>query len=222
MRRIRSYANAVAERFRPRQIILFGSYAYGTPTADSDVDLLIVMAHRGSGPSQATRIRCAIQAPFALDLIVRSPALLQKGIAAGDPFLGEIAVRGKVLYDSARAIVGQKSGSRLQGRKTRTAHVLCFLCQQCVEKYLKARLTEAELKFPRVHDLSLLLSLVVPVEPNWSKHRRDCAALTDHAVEARYPGLPITRSDARSAMKRCERLRLVIRKGLRLRTRSAP
>jgi predicted nucleotidyltransferase len=43
MRVIRQYTREVAERFRPDKIILFGSYAYGTPHADSDVDLLVVM-----------------------------------------------------------------------------------------------------------------------------------------------------------------------------------
>lgn len=40
---IREYARAVAERFHPEKIILFGSHAYGTPHADSDVDILVVM-----------------------------------------------------------------------------------------------------------------------------------------------------------------------------------
>jgi len=41
------FVNRVAEAFRPERVILFGSHAYGTPTADSDVDLLVVMPHEG-------------------------------------------------------------------------------------------------------------------------------------------------------------------------------
>jgi predicted nucleotidyltransferase len=40
---ITHFANAVAERFKPQLIVLFGSYAYGKPNQDSDVDLLIVI-----------------------------------------------------------------------------------------------------------------------------------------------------------------------------------
>ena len=48
MRVIRRYARAIAEEFRPDQIILFGSYAHGTPHEDSDVDLLVVMPARNA------------------------------------------------------------------------------------------------------------------------------------------------------------------------------
>jgi predicted nucleotidyltransferase len=43
LRVIRRYARAIAEEFRPDKIVLFGSYAYGTPHENSDVDLLVVM-----------------------------------------------------------------------------------------------------------------------------------------------------------------------------------
>src|SRR5437588_11960478 len=58
MRLIRRFARQVAERFAPEKIILFGSHAYGTPHADSDVDILVVMRARNE-VSQASRIRLA-------------------------------------------------------------------------------------------------------------------------------------------------------------------
>src|SRR5260370_13748779 len=69
---IRRYARAIAEEFHPDRIILFGSYAYGTPHEDSDVDLLVVMPARNQH-DQAVRILCRLAAPFPLDLIVRTP-----------------------------------------------------------------------------------------------------------------------------------------------------
>lgn len=77
--------------FRPDKFILFGSYAYGAPNADSDVDLLVVMPARDH-ISQAVKIRLALPAPpFALDLLVRSPEKLQRRLAEGDSFLSETA-----------------------------------------------------------------------------------------------------------------------------------
>src|SRR5712691_6598063 len=72
MRVIRRFARQVAERFHPEKIVLFGSYAYGTPHEDSDVDLLVVMPARNEIDT-AIRIQTALLPPFPLDLIVRKP-----------------------------------------------------------------------------------------------------------------------------------------------------
>ena len=71
MSAIRRFAHHVAEKFRPDKIILFGSHAYGTPHADSDVDILVVMPAR-SLHGQAVKIRAAVPRPFAMDQIVRT------------------------------------------------------------------------------------------------------------------------------------------------------
>lgn len=102
-RQIRAYATEVARLFRPRRIILFGSYAYGKPTRDSDVDLLVVMPHRGSGPEQATRIRLSVRAPFPMDLLVRSPRKIRQRLAWGDCFIEEVLEKGKVLYEASHS-----------------------------------------------------------------------------------------------------------------------
>jgi predicted nucleotidyltransferase len=72
---IRRFARAAAEHFQPEKIILFGSYAYGEPHADSDVDILVVMPARNE-IDQAVRIDRQIGPPFPLDLIVRKPKTL--------------------------------------------------------------------------------------------------------------------------------------------------
>jgi predicted nucleotidyltransferase len=97
---IRRYARAVAERFEPEKIILFGSHAYGKPHADSDVDILVVMPARNE-IDQAVRIDRVIDPPFPLDLIVCSPKNLAWRLEEGDSFLQEIMTKGKVLYEKA-------------------------------------------------------------------------------------------------------------------------
>src|SRR5713226_10178236 len=95
MRVIRRFARQVAERFHPDKIILFGSYAYGTPHADSDVDILVIMPARNQ-IDQACRIDDVLDPPFPLDLIVRTPQNLAWRLAEGDSFLREVMAKGKV------------------------------------------------------------------------------------------------------------------------------
>src|SRR5437763_1026891 len=96
MRVIRRFARQVAERFGPDKIILFGSYAYGSPHADSDVDILVVMPARNQ-LDQAVKIELACDPPFPLDIIVRTPHNMQWQLAEGASFLTEISTKGKVL-----------------------------------------------------------------------------------------------------------------------------
>ena len=53
----------------------------------------------------------------------------------------------------------------IRARKNPNYDAACFFAQQCVEKYIKARLVETDVYFKKLHDLSYLLALVVPVEP---------------------------------------------------------
>jgi predicted nucleotidyltransferase len=120
MRAIRRFARQVAERFEPDQIILFGSHAYGAPHADSDVDILVIMPTRNQH-DQAARIRGAVEAPFPMDLIVRTPKSLAWRLADRESFHTEIMTKGKVLYEKSDSGVGSQGGKRLRGgRGTRS------------------------------------------------------------------------------------------------------
>ena len=124
MAAIRRYARQVAERFRPNKIILFGSYAYGTPHEDSDVDLMVVMP-AANHVSQAVRNRLALPAPFPMDLLVRTPDDLRRGLKEEDWFVREVVEKGKVLYEAKNGSVGAKSRighrGRSNDRKRRTS-----------------------------------------------------------------------------------------------------
>jgi predicted nucleotidyltransferase len=103
MRSIRALANKIAHAFQPEKIILFGSYAYGKPKPESDVDLLIVMSTSLRSRQQRLQISRALSPrPFPLDIVVRTPEQVRERIALGDSFLSEIASRGRVLYARAR------------------------------------------------------------------------------------------------------------------------
>ena len=115
LRVIRRFARQVAERFKPDKIILFGSYAYGIPDEDSDVDMLVIMPAR-SQLQKAYLIHRTMDPPFPLDIMVRTPKNMQWRLEEGDWFLREIVARGKVLYEKADAGVGEKSRDRLPRR----------------------------------------------------------------------------------------------------------
>ena len=96
---IQRVSDEIADKFHPDKIILFGSYAYGTPTEDSDVDLLVVLPFEGRKAKKATEIRSAVYAGFAMDLIPITPEKLQHRIEIEDFFLREVVEKGRVLYE---------------------------------------------------------------------------------------------------------------------------
>ena len=100
----------------PQKIILFGSYAYGEPTEDSDLDLLVVMPFEGHPAYQAARIRTQIQSAMPLDLLVRTPEAIAERIAMEDFFMQEAMEQGKVIYEADHAGVDKQSRRRLDKR----------------------------------------------------------------------------------------------------------
>jgi HEPN domain-containing protein len=102
----------------------------------------------------------------------------------------------------------------LRSRKHNRYDVICFHAQQCAEKYLKARLNEANIPFPKTHELSVLLPIVLPVEPLWAVFAAEMRTLETWAVLPRYPGFNATAASARTAVKICRSFRDAARQAL--------
>ena len=100
---INRYVKRLAQEINPRKIVLFGSYAYGHPQPDSDVDLLVIMNTRKRAVYEAVRIQCAVPAPFPVDILVRTPGQIRRRVALGDSFIREVTSQGRVLYEASRA-----------------------------------------------------------------------------------------------------------------------
>src|SRR6202162_44407 len=102
---IKRFARRIAERFHPHKIILFGSYAYGKPHAESDVDLLVIMP-ASDVVNMAIRLSLAFKRQFSFDLIVRTPQQMERGLKDNDWFLREIVEKGRVLYEAKSGDLG--------------------------------------------------------------------------------------------------------------------
>ncbi|MDE0482974.1 MAG: HEPN domain-containing protein [Candidatus Poribacteria bacterium] len=237
---IQATCDDIVREFAPLQVILFGSYAYGTPTEDSDVDLLVVMDIPESETSrQAAEIWQRIPSRFSMDLLVRSPQEIAYRISHNDWFLREITEKGEVLYGHLNFLemplkkekcdmnpltlewIEKAEGDYttvqlLQQSPISSKDVICFHAQQCIEKYLKAWLQEADILAPRTHRLEELLNLIVPIIPNWNSWHTDFSTLSKHAVDFRYPGKSATAENAEHAAKICNQVRQAIREALKL------
>ncbi len=103
-----------------------------------------------------------------------------------------------------------------RARRTPNYDGACFHAQQCAEKYIKARLQEANISFPKTHDLAELLNLAITVEPLWEALRPGATLLSRLAVEVRYPGRSVGKPEAKEAIAICRELRRIIRGSLGL------
>jgi len=98
MNRIQDLAARIAREFKPEKIVLFGSYAYGHPTSDSDVDLLVILKFDGKPVRKAIEIRNRVNPRLPLDLLVRTPEQIANRVVQNDWFMREILERGRTLY----------------------------------------------------------------------------------------------------------------------------
>ncbi len=101
---IQRYCDAIAREFNPQRIVVFGSYAYGKPTADSDVDVLVIMPHTNKNRERPSlEIRRRISAGFPVDIVVREPKDIAHRLDTGDSFITEVMTRGRILYEAKHA-----------------------------------------------------------------------------------------------------------------------
>ena len=100
---IHELSRNIGREFKAEKVILFGSYGYGTPAPDSDVDLLVVMRFKGKSAWKALEILNRLDPKFGVDLLVRTPEQVRKRLQWNDFFMKEIMEKGKVLYEAERA-----------------------------------------------------------------------------------------------------------------------
>jgi uncharacterized protein len=103
---IQKYASELASTFHPRRIILFGSYARGDASEDSDVDLLVIMDRFKDADEEAIKMRLRIPRSFPVDLLVKRSSEMTRRAAAGSGFARTVLQEGKLLYERRSERVG--------------------------------------------------------------------------------------------------------------------
>lgn len=99
-KQIKEMADKIAKEYKPEKIILFGSYAWGHPTEDSDVDLFVIEESNKPRRERQIELRSFLfGSPFPYDVLVYDPKETEKRIQAGDFFIRDILNKGKVLYE---------------------------------------------------------------------------------------------------------------------------
>lgn len=88
--------------YKPLRITLFGSYAYGNPTEDSDIDLLILKDTKNRSVDRFVQVKRIIYNPnckIPVSPLVYTPEELKERLRIGDDFFKEIIQKGVVLYE---------------------------------------------------------------------------------------------------------------------------
>lgn len=100
---IQQYCDAIAAAFKPRKIILFGSYAYGTPNEDSDVDVMVVMPKKRFRRDLGFKMRMKVPATFPVDVLVEPEDRLEARIQDRESFILDVTEKGRVMYEGVHA-----------------------------------------------------------------------------------------------------------------------
>ncbi len=104
---IQDICGQIVRNFSPQKIILFGSHAYGTPTEDSDLDFLVIMPYSGNELQKMADVRKTIRSRVPFDVLVKTPAQIDRDLKANNFFTREIIEKGIMLYESGDLGVGQ-------------------------------------------------------------------------------------------------------------------
>jgi HEPN domain-containing protein len=91
------------------------------------------------------------------------------------------------------------AGRELRARTAPNYDAVCFHCQQCAEKYLKAFLQENGQHIPKIHNLIELMLLCEEIDSSFEMLRSDLVTMERYSVRVRYPGEIAEKEDAQSA-----------------------
>lgn len=102
IKQIKNLIKEAVDKIHPQKVILFGSYAYGKPNKDSDVDLLFIKKTNLPRMERYRLVNDNLEHFLPMDILIKTPAEIRKRIQIGDPFYQEIINKGRILYDVSK------------------------------------------------------------------------------------------------------------------------
>ena len=204
---LREIVQRLAEEYQPEKIFLFGSYAYGQPDEDSDLDLLVIkdtQEEPGERRSRVSKIMAPARDHISVDIFVLTPSELDMELRGGNQFYQEVVFRGTLLYgEEGTYPMVEDSSPYAQGwlcvalddfqaaelilEHGVSPNIAGMHLQQAVEKYLKAYLLFRDWRLKRAHNLVELLDDAIPYDPSFEQYRPICETVTKYYVDDRYP-----------------------------------
>jgi len=102
---IEKLINTIVNIEQPEQVILFGSYAYGTPTENSDVDILVVKEYHIPRQQRGkTVLKALASVRFPLDILFYTPTEIEKWRHTRLAFVTTVISKGKIVYERKQRI----------------------------------------------------------------------------------------------------------------------
>lgn len=102
-KKIKRVSNIIAKHYKPEKIILFGSFAWGKPGPNSDVDLFVIKKTKKPFLRRITELDSLFsRRDFPMDFLIYTPAQVKKRLKMGDFFVEEILEKGKILYEKTQ------------------------------------------------------------------------------------------------------------------------
>lgn len=98
---IKQITDKIVKEYKPEKIILFGSYAWGKPHEDSDLDIFVIKNTKTPSLKRIEELdRIFTRREIAMDFLVYTPAQVKRRLKIKDLFVQDILMNGKVLYDT--------------------------------------------------------------------------------------------------------------------------
>ena len=197
--KINEVVDRIVDGYQPQQIILFGSFAYGTPNEDSDLDLFVLKDTDKNIKERNREVgKLLIGTKIPVDYFVYTYQEFNENKNKLYTIEYQVANQGKTVYmelDKKEIIKEWINKADEDFGTAKLIHLqipdykdtVCFHCQQAVEKYLKAYLIQLDIQFVKIHNLKTLLDLLsdkVQIKTEWYEKADD---LQLYAVNIWYP-----------------------------------
>jgi len=182
---------------RGSKVILFGSYARGDADEESDVDFLVVEPTLQSRHAEMVRLRQALRPlRIPVDVLVVSRAVFDEWKLLPNNVVYEANREGEVMSPTPAQVSLSKAREDLYLASTAkddpkvTIEQVGFLCQQAIEKALKAVLSHHAVRYHRGHDMANYLDLLKAANVAYPDPLEKSIELTPFGAQLRYDYLP--------------------------------